>query len=233
MERTRVVRNLFIAAIVFSIAMGVVSVGLWVQSYNGFAVARGPLFISRGFQVASNDGRLEIAIYRSTTTVPWNFRLVTRSHLEQAANDDPAMRLLQRRYQTMRTSLARLVESDPLNTDLRSQMEWANQDYNAMKNQFKVQMINNVPFVPNVAVLTSNQTNGSTNHISLSHCGFADQQSPGQTALTIPFWFSTLVGGATAVLLTLRPRLRFSLRTMLITMTLVAITLGLVKVVNR
>jgi hypothetical protein len=58
--------------------------------------------------------------------------------------------------------------------------------------------------------------------------GFADEYSRGHLALAIPYWFLTLTCAVAAVLLAPKTRWRFSLRTLLIATTLVAVALGVI-----
>ena len=61
--------------------------------------------------------------------------------------------------------------------------------------------------------------------------GFYFERSPSRLRLDIPFWFNVLASAALAAAPWLRERWRFSLRTLLIATTVVAVVLGIIAAV--
>ena len=228
MERTYPVRNLRVAVSLLCLAACALLVVVWCLSYSYFDVIRGPLLRSRGFQITSCDGRLHFTEVRLSSAVGWQWSRVTL----QEVDNEPVMRQLKRRYEILQKSLAKQLAERPAgksSNELEARLENTNVDFESIREELKQGLLRSWPVAPNTLPVT----NFSAGATPKSHFGFSFQSMANGTGFVVPFWFLVLVSGVCAVIGWLRWRLRFSLRTMLIATTLVAITLGIIAVVKR
>ncbi len=228
MERTRLVRNLRIAAALLCLAACAFLIAIWYRSYNCFDVIRVPLPGSHGLQIISSDGRLQLIEYRPSIPVRWQWSRVTL----QALNNEPVMLQLKKRYQMLLMSLARqLAEQRPTDSsrDLEAQLELTKRDFEDFLEELKQRLLRTWPIAPN----TSSPSSINIGPMAKIHFGFSYQSSSSGAILGVPFWFLVLLSGACAALIGVRWRLRFSLRTMLIATTLAAIALGIVTAMKH
>jgi hypothetical protein len=222
MERTHVVRRLRITAALLCLAACAFLIVLWYRSYNHFDLIRGPLPNSRGFHICSSDGRLEVTEFRPPTAVHWQQSSVTLSQFDQI----PQMQQLKKRYQMYQMSLTRSAERLPIKSshDLDLQLEQANRDFEYIREELKQGLLRIWPVAPNTA--SPPRISITAGPVAQIHFGFGFQSSASGATFGVPFWFLILLSGACAAIIGLRRRLRFSLRTLLIAMTIAAIALG-------
>lgn len=224
MERTRVARSFRKTAAILCVAAVVAFlIVLWFRSYSRFNVICGPFPGSREFQIGLSNGRVDITTLPSNSNTRWQWNSMALSELEQ----NVAMATLKKRYQTMQASLryqkqaAERVQSDQVH-ELEAKIERANHDLEVLREELQQRLLGKRPLITNTS---SSKKGRSTAPPPRANpiLGFSFQTSPSGTRLVVPIYFLILIIGASTVLVAQRGRIRFSLRTMLITMTIAAI----------
>jgi hypothetical protein len=177
----------------------------------------------RGFQVSSCDGGVQLVEFMLPVPTEWGWESFSASQIDQQLAKDRMLLVLQQQVKALQMQQAQAVDL-PASEAARS-MNRAIEELNAEIDDYRAQVKQNML---GVWPATDKSQPGAT-----SYFGFSFRKAHNAVALLIPYWCVILISGAAAAILATRKHLRFSLRTMLIATTLVAVTLGMVAAVKR
>jgi hypothetical protein len=188
--------------IAFSAVCGVfclLLIVLWVRSYWALDVFVANLPTATAVQSVSTNGRLYLHSFPASVDATWSWASLTDSQIDAAMNK--RLGLLETNiFPPLSKQLARLFAS-------------------SIREQTRQRLI------ARMTGITKWPLESAT---SATYLGFACKRHATGWSLVCPHWFPALISGFMAIFVGTRPRLRFSLRTLLIATTLVAVVLGLI-----
>jgi hypothetical protein len=219
--------------IAFSVVCGIVCLlllALWVRSYWSFDVFRWRLSTTTAVQCASTNGQLLLIAFPSRASLGWSWSSITDASMEQ----DPGFAQWQKEHQTLLTLLkTQLATSDRPQgyAALAARINELNVEWGELRLMVKEHAIARM-----WAIQSGLQFFDGFQQVYQqvpNRWGFGTRRLASGRAIASPHWCPVLISGAIAVACGIRRWWRFSLRTLLVAMTVVATVLGMVAVANR
>jgi hypothetical protein len=199
-------------------------IAFWVLSYDRLRLRDYQWSPTRSIVVGGAEGRIALLDAPSNLTSAW--RNLSDANVDVMLLQDPTMLSLaqQLAYAEMSISIHKSPSSRG-SAGISRKIEQIKQQIQHYRDHMRVQAdAANFDF----QVLTHPQPpTGSTLSKAVHRLGFAHAQFPTGRTLVIPCWFPTVLTGLLAALQGMKPHWRFSLRTLLIGITVVAVALGL------
>jgi hypothetical protein len=202
---------------------------LWIRSYHRLGLLESKWSATRSIAVGAVNGRIVILEAPSTLSSAWSSLL--DAHVDIVLQQDAGMAVL--KQQLAYTELARAQWPARGRPSRAASLDRKIAVLNRQIQQYRDQMSQHAAAASlNILSPTPSQT-GSSLSKAMHRLGFGLNRFPGGQALSIPFWFSVAIVGLLAALFGMKSRWRFSLRTLLIGMTVIAALMGTTVWVTR
>ena len=207
MARSRILRLLRIAVSVVCGILCLLLIALWVRSNTRIDVLQVPFFDASVIQVRSNKGRLMLSNLRRRDGIDHSFRSFPSDEVEN----------VNQRHRSLKLELVRTFQEKAEWSKVWHPSESVVRHLDQRIETLERQLIANQATlrVSEGAIVSSKQS-------------FFHRIGRNSLWLGFPHWLPILVTGAFAAVLGVRKPYRFSLRTLLLATTLVAVVLGLV-----
>jgi hypothetical protein len=205
---------------------------LWVWSYHRLGLLECKWSATRAIAVGAANVRIVVLEVPSTFLSAWSSLL--DADVDIVLEQDPAMITMK---QTL--ALAEFAKSHQrgITSQRRSRLAPGIDRKIAMINQQMQQyrqQTRQQAAVESLSILSPSRSKSGPFLSKVMHrLGFGFNRFPGGWALVVPFWFPVTLAASLTALLGMESRWRFSLRTLLIAITLVALTLGLIIATTR
>ena len=208
------------------IAWGVVAallVVLWIASYFRSTTLILRLPASRAVQISSAIGRLQLVEFPiPQPPLPSPPRIWTPAEIEAALEND-------RTYRTLQQQLETYMKLDAPQTTL-----YISEKIERRRAEFPEELRAKSTATPWLSAAQLGKWAPPSLRTSRpNRLGFSFRSNALGTSCEIPHWFLVTVAGVAGLPLALRTRWRFSLRTLLIATTLIAVALGTIIALSR
>jgi hypothetical protein len=204
---------------------------LWIRSYWTFDIFKWRLADTTGLQCASVDGQLLIVTFPTRTALEWSWTSTTDARIDDSQKYDARYALLQytREILALQKQASQSTRGKSYNTSrLEAQIKQKDLQIESYREHLKESVFADLWAHPNEP---RPQPLGDLPWLSRrvpNRWGFGGKQIATGWAIASPHWCPVLISGAMAVALGIRRSWRFSLRTLIAAMTVVAIVFGLI-----
>jgi hypothetical protein len=222
-------RKLRIAFSVISSLGCVLLIALWIRSYFVFDGVRGSVFKMIGLEFFSAGGQLAFEEYPTDLAGDWWWCTFDASELHEYVNTDPQYQLLEEELVYAQHLAKRKGGGDTSDSqDLAAAQDKVRRIHQRMdefRRAIEQDILGRLPFY-HESLVGDGLVGDAAWPRGATHPGFEFTRSDnGINELKLPHWFPVLVAPTLAVVPWLR--WRYSLRTLLIATTVVAVVLGL------
>jgi hypothetical protein len=229
MDRTRHFHRFRIGASLACLIACVFFIALWILSYRSLGQVNCKWSATRAVEAVSVNGRMVFFEFPSTTSSAW--RSLLDAQVLMCLESDAQMAKLtnQLAYAEMKRAEIGVVARNrrsPKAAQADRQIAVLTNQIQAYRNQVRQQAV--------LGSLTLSGSQFGTSFPSvLNRSGFGFGRLPFGWMLSVPYWFPVVVSGLLAAALGIGKTWRFSLRTLLIAMILVAMAIGTLAALVR